>query len=222
MSETLQPTLVPGLIVNAFTHEVFVDGYEVNLTKTEFDLLRLLMGHPRVVMTPAILVHALWGYDVHDVEHPLEVHVSRLRHKLGESGSAQRYIRTVRGVGYRFEPDRPLQRTVFLSYDAELILRSIRPDDEPLLGYRPEDIVDTFFLISHFTALNVDRLAALAHIQSLLDAGVDRVDTPTLGRCADGTSIPVHIVSDIKADASGKFIGLEGHVTYPTSAHATQ
>ena len=86
---------------------VTVDGNEVDLTRTEFDLLTTLMSAPRRVWSRAVLLDSLWGPGWSE-EHLVEVHVGNLRRKLSRLGPAgnRAPIRTVRGVGYRMEePD---------------------------------------------------------------------------------------------------------------------
>lgn len=93
------------LIVDPGSRELLLHGELVELTRTEFDLLLALSRHPRQVFTPAQLFAAAWEGEFFEADHVIETHICRLRHKLGESGSHPRYIHTVRGVGYRFEPD---------------------------------------------------------------------------------------------------------------------
>lgn len=92
------------LVINTQSHEVMRDGELIEVTKTEFDLLVILATHPRRVFTARQLFHGVWTSHYFDADHVIETHISRLRRKLGESGTHPRYIHTVRGVGYRFEP----------------------------------------------------------------------------------------------------------------------
>ena len=91
------------LFVDPVAREVKVDGEEVQLTKIEFDILDLLSGSPRRTFTREQLLVQVWGEWFGD-DHIIEVHMGKLRKKLGESASQPRHIRTLRGVGYRFEP----------------------------------------------------------------------------------------------------------------------
>ena len=84
-----------------------VDDQEVDLTRTEFDLLSTLISAPRRVWSRAVLLDSLWGPGWSE-EHLVEVHVGNLRRKLSRLGpdGTRAPIRTVRGVGYRMEePD---------------------------------------------------------------------------------------------------------------------
>jgi two-component system response regulator MprA len=81
-------------------------GYEVHrglrrveLTRTEFRLLELLMRHPRQVLPRSTIFENVWGYDFGVSTNPLEVYISYLRRKL-EAGGEPRVVQTVRGVGY--------------------------------------------------------------------------------------------------------------------------
>jgi DNA-binding response OmpR family regulator len=92
------------LVVDPVAREVSLAGEPVDLTKIEYDILDLLSGAPRRTFERAQLMSAVWGGDWHGDDHVIDVHLGNLRKKLGESASNQRHIRTVRGVGYRFEP----------------------------------------------------------------------------------------------------------------------
>ena len=80
-----------------------LDGAELSLTRTEFDILAMLLSSPKRVWTRDVLLRAVWGDDWASDYHLVEVHVANLRRKLGDNGRNSRFIRTVRGVGYRME-----------------------------------------------------------------------------------------------------------------------
>ncbi|GHO74384.1 DNA-binding response regulator [Ktedonobacter sp. SOSP1-85] len=92
----------PGLSVDLLARRVEVQGREVALTPTEFDLLALMAQSPDRVFTREILMNKVWGYDYLGDGHTIDVHISALRKKI-EAGEQQRYIKTVWRVGYRFE-----------------------------------------------------------------------------------------------------------------------
>ncbi|GAA4753748.1 response regulator transcription factor [Nocardioides endophyticus] len=92
-----------GLRVDLDARRVYREGEELLLTRTEFDLLTELMRSPTKVATREELLKAVWGTPWIGDTHVVEVHVGNLRRKLGGS----RYIRTVRGVGYRMEEPVP-------------------------------------------------------------------------------------------------------------------
>jgi DNA-binding response OmpR family regulator len=92
----------PGLSIDLPGRRVEVNGSEVALTPTEFDLLALLAQSPDRVFTREILMNKVWGYDYLGDGHTIDVHISALRKKI-EVGPQQRYIKTVWRVGYKFE-----------------------------------------------------------------------------------------------------------------------
>jgi DNA-binding response OmpR family regulator len=91
------------LIIDPDVREVVLEGRLIELTKIEFDLLEALAAKPRRTLSRAQLLRDIWGDNWYGDDHVIDVHVGNLRRKLGESASAQRHVRTVRGVGYRFE-----------------------------------------------------------------------------------------------------------------------
>ena len=91
------------LEVDVVTHEARLSGEVVALTAKEFDLLTHLMRNPRRAFRREELLADLWGYSYGDTS-TVTVHVRRLREKIEADPSAPRYVCTVWGVGYRFEP----------------------------------------------------------------------------------------------------------------------
>ena len=97
------PLLRAGeLVVNQESREATLDGRAVRLTRTEFDLLVVFMTRPRRVWERAALARHVWHTDWPGSDHVIDVHVANLRRKLGDSAQSGRWVRTVRGVGYRF------------------------------------------------------------------------------------------------------------------------
>jgi two-component system alkaline phosphatase synthesis response regulator PhoP len=98
-----------GAPVLAFRHvridpgsrQVWVDEEPLDLTATEFDLLKSLAEHRGMVLSREQLLQQVWGYDFYGEERVVDVHVGHIRQKLGNGG----FIATVRGVGYRFEDE---------------------------------------------------------------------------------------------------------------------
>ena len=86
--------------------QVWVDDKLVELSSKEFDLLELLMRHPRQVLTRETFYDRIWGYDFSGESNILEVYIRYLRSKLEGAGSP-RYIQTVRGVGYALRDEVP-------------------------------------------------------------------------------------------------------------------
>jgi two-component system OmpR family response regulator len=90
-----------GLEVDLEGRLAMLDGVELDLTRTEFDLLATLLSGPRRVWPRETLLRTVWGTDWVSDGHLVEVHMANLRRKLGDDARSGRYIRTVRGVGYR-------------------------------------------------------------------------------------------------------------------------
>lgn len=95
------------LTIDPESREVAVLGEPVQLTRTEFDVLAALARRPTRVMTRAQLLQDLWGDTWVGDDHLIDVHVLHVRQKLGDTAEHQRYIRTVRGVGYRMGTGQP-------------------------------------------------------------------------------------------------------------------
>ncbi|TDD42204.1 response regulator transcription factor [Saccharopolyspora elongata] len=94
-----------GLVIDGGTREVIVNGEVVELTAKEFDLLAHLASAPRQVFSRRQLLQAVWhAAPDWQAESTVTEHIHRLRHKIENDASRPRRIRTVRGVGYRFEP----------------------------------------------------------------------------------------------------------------------
>jgi DNA-binding response OmpR family regulator len=100
-----------GLFLDVPRRTITVDGADVHLTRSEYDLVVALVEAAGRVVSKNDLVRVLWGdeYDagtfVADADRrSVEVHVANLRKKLGDDPAAPRWFRTVRGVGYRFDP----------------------------------------------------------------------------------------------------------------------
>jgi|SRR5579859_1858484 len=79
-------------------------GREMDLTAKEFDLLHFMARHPGHVFTRNQLLNQVWDYDYYGDVSTVTVHISRLREKLEPDPAHPRYIKTVWGVGYKFEP----------------------------------------------------------------------------------------------------------------------
>ncbi len=87
------------LLLDPLTREVRRSDRSIELARTEFALLQLLMTNPRQVLTRSVIFDRVWGYDFGPASNSLEVYVGYLRRKT-EAGGEKRLIHTVRGVGY--------------------------------------------------------------------------------------------------------------------------
>ena len=92
------------LAINLETYEALVEGQPLDLTYMEYELLRFLAVAPGRVFTREILLNRVWGYEYYGGARTVDVHVRRLRAKLGEENA--NLIQTVRSVGYRFGKSR--------------------------------------------------------------------------------------------------------------------
>lgn len=89
------------LAIDPLGHEVRLGDEVVELTPVEFDLLDALSGQPAIALSRLQLLERVRGPAWFGDEHVVDVHVANLRRKLGDDAASQRYIRTIRGVGYR-------------------------------------------------------------------------------------------------------------------------
>lgn len=152
-----------GLIIDEDARRVTLHGDPVALTRSGYALLTALAARPHHALAARELLEAMWGGPWETDTTPLQTHVSRLRGKLGESASAPRFIVTVHGFGYRFEPE-PVAVTSAEVAEHQLVSRH-QPAGEPalvyalfapdrtcmwigqhverLLGWQPSDIIGT-------------------------------------------------------------------------------
>jgi DNA-binding response OmpR family regulator len=92
---------IGGLEMNLATYQVTIDGQPVDFTYMEYELLKFLATNPGRVFTREALLSRVWGYDYFGGARTVDVHVRRVRAKLGQEHAAR--IKTVRSVGYRFD-----------------------------------------------------------------------------------------------------------------------
>jgi DNA-binding response OmpR family regulator len=100
--QSMRPDIIEygPLMLNLETYQAAVAGRVLDLTYMEYELLRFLAGHPAKVFTRETLLSRVWGYEYYGGARTVDVHVRRLRAKLGEEHA--HLIQTVRSVGYRF------------------------------------------------------------------------------------------------------------------------
>lgn len=91
-----------GLVLDIEKREVKVDGKVVPLTYKEFELLKILMQNAGKSVPRQALLEKVWGTDFSGESRTLDMHIGTLRQKIGDAPELSRYIKTVRGVGYRF------------------------------------------------------------------------------------------------------------------------
>ncbi|WP_242636999.1 winged helix-turn-helix transcriptional regulator [Myceligenerans salitolerans] len=100
--ESQQEIAAGDLAIDAGGYTARLRGRPIDLTYKEFELLKYLVQHPGRVFTRAQLLQEVWGYDYYGGTRTVDVHVRRLRAKLGPEH--EQLIGTVRNVGYRFDP----------------------------------------------------------------------------------------------------------------------
>lgn len=89
-----------GIVINTITHVVTVDGKAIELSLKEFELLLYFMSNPGVALSREKILSRVWDYDYFGDARTIDTHVKKLRAKIGEKGD---YIKTIWGMGYKFE-----------------------------------------------------------------------------------------------------------------------
>lgn len=92
------------LVLNLETYQASIGGRPLDLTFMEYELLKFLSSHPGKVFSREVLLSRVWGYEYYGGARTVDVHIRRLRAKLGEEHA--QLIHTVRSVGYRFGQSR--------------------------------------------------------------------------------------------------------------------
>ena len=101
-----QPNFRAGLLeVDFALRRVQLNGQDVQLTPTEYDLLKVFIAHRGKILTRKMLLKEIWGPETHARTHSLHVYVAQLRRKIELSPEDPRFILTIPGVGYRFNED---------------------------------------------------------------------------------------------------------------------
>ena len=91
-----------GIELNKAAHEVLIDGKSVELSYKEFELLAYFMSNQGVALSRERILNNVWNYDYFGDARTIDTHVKKLRNKLGAKGE---YIKTIWGMGYKFEVD---------------------------------------------------------------------------------------------------------------------
>jgi DNA-binding response OmpR family regulator len=94
-----------GLRIDLRARAASLNGAALELSKLEFDLLSALAQHAGMAWPRERLLERVWGSDYLGTERVVDVHITALRRKLGDTSDTPRFIETVRGVGYRFRED---------------------------------------------------------------------------------------------------------------------
>lgn len=94
-----------GIEIDDKAKEVTLDGEKVNLTRTEYDILKLLMDHPGQVFSPNEIYEKVWKDNPFGTENTVAVHIRHLREKIEYNPQEPRYLKVVWGRGYKMEGD---------------------------------------------------------------------------------------------------------------------
>ena len=100
---TSQRLTIGGIELDDKAKEVFLDGDKVNLTRTEYDILKLLMDHPGEVFSPNQIYEKVWKDDPYGSENTVAVHIRHLREKIEYDPANPRHLKVVWGRGYKME-----------------------------------------------------------------------------------------------------------------------
>ena len=103
ISEEKDEFTIGSISLNDPAKEVRVDGDIVNLTKTEYGILKLLMQEPGRVFSPNEIYEKVWGGDPYGTENTVAVHIRRLREKIEIDPAKPRFLKVVWGNGYKIE-----------------------------------------------------------------------------------------------------------------------
>lgn len=106
ISSGTEPIFIAGPLKMDFTQRsVFLNGQEIKLTPTEYDLLKALIKNSGKIMTRHMLLAQVWGTGYGSEAHYLHVYIGQLRRKIEPDPTHPRFITTISGVGYRFNAD---------------------------------------------------------------------------------------------------------------------
>ena len=104
-SKSLGKKRMGGIEIDDKAKEVTLDGEKVNLTRTEYDILKLLMDHPGEVLSPNQIYEKVWNENPFGTENTVAVHIRHLREKIEYNPQEPRYLKVVWGRGYKMEGD---------------------------------------------------------------------------------------------------------------------
>lgn len=104
LAEQNEALTAGGILLDKSAHQVTVDGQVVELSYKEFELLTYFMENQGIALSREKILNSVWNYDYFGDARTIDTHVKKLRSKLGKKGE---YIKTVWGMGYKFEVDTP-------------------------------------------------------------------------------------------------------------------
>ena len=91
---------VGGILIDKVAHQVTIDGKEVELSFKEFELLSYFVENQGIALSREKILNNVWNYDYFGDARTIDTHVKKLRSKMGDKGD---YIKTIWGMGYKFE-----------------------------------------------------------------------------------------------------------------------
>ena len=101
-ADTADVLEVGGIKVDKTAHQVFIDGEPIELSFKEFELLQYFVENVGIALSREKILNAVWNYDYYGDARTIDTHVKKLRSKMGSKGE---YIRTIWGMGYKFDPN---------------------------------------------------------------------------------------------------------------------
>ena len=99
---TSQSKIVGDFEINESSHEIKIDGLLLDLTKIEYDILHLFLKNIAKPLSRESIANAVAGIEYNSKDRAIDMHISNLRHKLGDDPKDPRYIKSVWGIGYKF------------------------------------------------------------------------------------------------------------------------
>ena len=100
LSEEKEEKDYNGIVINNAGRTVKVDGKNIELSLREYELLKYLLENEGIALSREKILNNVWNYDYYGDSRTIDSHIKKIRHKLGKKG---KYIKTMRGVGYKFE-----------------------------------------------------------------------------------------------------------------------
>ena len=89
-----------GIEIDSKGRTVKVDGKQIEMSLREYELLKYLVDNQNIALSRDKILNNVWNYDYYGDSRTIDSHIKKIRHKLGKRG---KYIKTIRGIGYKFE-----------------------------------------------------------------------------------------------------------------------
>ena len=241
------PSSGSTLLVETDAREVSLNGRPITLTRVEFDILQELWNAPNRVLTHGYLLSVISGSSWTGPSHGLEVHICRLRRKLGESGSTPGLIRTVRGVGYKYVPREPVTarpraevvRTAvspeefeelwqtamahpaahYMQRGRDLIVTALEMPGPTFLDWDPADLEHRFISFNPQPEVFLNQHVAVRLVMTLASCGLTHSNAFELVRTPQGV-MWAKTLRHIQLAANGDLLGVES-LFIPTDSPTT-